>query len=208
MRASRLAWLCFSLTGCLFDCGPSTPEPETSCVEDEPAPADSHAVVIGSAEGDSDFAKLSDGAELQLDYGSQGGQHFYYSLRLFGATAAQTLVVTFTPSDFQQDGQGGGSASGAGGAGGGGGAGGSESECCESSLPSDVVALSEYAAENCESGWLEIDNLLLQVYNGSPSGTLRVELGSCDGSCQVSEQGVYVLSKVDAASEIQLTYNP
>lgn len=211
MRATRLAWLFFSLTGCFFDCGPGIPEPETSCVDDEPPPADSPAIVIGSAEGDSDFAKLSDGAELKLDYGDQGGQHFYYSLRLHGATAAQTLVVTFTPSDFVGPGEGGaatgGAGSGGGGAGGNGEGGGFEDES-PATLPSDTILLSQYLEEDCESGWVEIDNLLLQVYDGSPSGKFRVELGSCDGSCTVSEAGVYVLSKVDAAVEIELTYNP
>lgn len=76
-----------------------------SCVDDEPAPADSPTLVIGSAEGDSDFSKLADGATPQLDYRSQGGEHFYDSLRLFGATPSQTLVVTFAPSDFEPTGQ-------------------------------------------------------------------------------------------------------
>lgn len=205
MRASHLAWLFFSLGGCFFDCGPGIPEPETSCVDDEPAPADSPALVIGSAEGDGDFSKLDSGATLQLDYGSQGGQHFYYSLRLFGATPSQTLVVTFTPSDFEPTGQGGAAG---GGAGAGGEGSGGESNCCDSALPSDIVVLSEFVDEDCDSGWLEIDNLLLQVYDGSPSGIFRVELGSCEGSCAVNEQGVYVHTKVDATAEIELTYGP
>jgi len=75
----------------------------------------------------------------------------------------------------------------------------------EATLPSDFVVLSDYVESTCESGWFEIDNLLLQVYEGSPTGTFRVELGSCDGACQVNGQGVYVHSKVDATAEIELS---
>jgi hypothetical protein len=40
------------LTGCFFDCGPTIPEPDTMCVDDEAPPAESATIVIGSAEGD------------------------------------------------------------------------------------------------------------------------------------------------------------
>ena len=109
---------------------------------------------------------------------------------VYGATAAQTLVVTFTPSDSQPSGQGGAAAGGAGAGGessGGEGSGG-DSSCCDSALPSDTLVLSEFVDEDCDSGWVEIDNLLLEVYDGSPSGIFRVELGSGDGSCQVNDQ--------------------
>ena len=206
MRAHRLAWLLFSLPGCFVDCGPGEPpEPEKTCVDDEPAPAEGTSVVIGSAEDGADFAKLSDGAELTLDYGSQGGQHFYYSVRLFGATSDQTLIVTFTAKSSVAPADGGGG-SGAGGAGPSGGEGGGADEG-ERTVTSDIVFLTE-GEDGCESGWVEIDNLRLQVEEQSASGIFRVELGSCDGACELNAEGAYVHTKVAAVSEIELTYRP
>lgn len=190
--APRFAWLLLPLGGCFSDCGGGDPpDPELNCVDDQAAPSQSHAVVLGSAEDGEPFAPLAAGAKLQLDYGPQGGQHFYYSVRLYGASRAHTLVVSFQPKDSAPAGQGGAPLDGP-------------------PLPSAFVALTEFDVDDagCENAWLEIDNLLLEVNSDRASGTLRVELGTCDGACNVNDAGVYVHSQVDASHEIELSYVP
>lgn len=215
--APTLAIVCLSLGGCFGSCSSGPPDPEADCV-DLAAPSESPAIVIGSTE-EGDFAELREGATLTLDYGPQGGQHFYYALRLHGATESHTVNVSFIPDGSEPFG--GGSADGGAGAGGSalggqGGAGGGDQggrggagagDCCYAEGGNELLFLSEYGADfSCESGWIEVRDLFLQVNGGSPSGVLRVEVGTCAQGCAPNEQGFYELSTVVAAREIALSY--
>lgn len=194
-----LAALCPLLGGCFGACSPSIPDPEAEC-QDLPAPSEQGRVVLGTAE-DSEFEELSDGTTLKLDYGPQGGHHFYYSVRLYKPTSSMTLVVRFTPDDYEPEGEGG-----AGGAGGGDGAGGGY---YEELTPggSDFIFLSDYLEESCDDGWVEIKNLFLIVEGGSPSGTFRVELGDCDeDGCPTDADGNYAHDTVVDDASVALTY--
>ncbi len=94
-----LACLILSLpvfSGCFGSCSdPLRESTELSCVEAK-APSDSHELRIGSDEASKAFAPI-DGATLHLDYGSQGGMHFYYSLRIYGATKGSLVRSRFYP---------------------------------------------------------------------------------------------------------------
>jgi hypothetical protein len=81
-------------TGCFGACR-SFEEPrfyeESDCVEGE-AP-DEPALVVGTTEGEA-FTEMSDGEALLIDYGPQGGQHFYVSARVAGAQADDFVELT------------------------------------------------------------------------------------------------------------------
>lgn len=193
---SRFVWIFAAFTpllsGCFGGCSPSIPEPEAEC-QDLPPPSEDGRVVLGTAE-DADFQELSDGAKLKLDYGPQGGHHFYYSVRLFKPTSAMTLVVRFTPDDYEP---------------GDGGAGGMGGEHVEDITPggSDFIFLSDYLQDGCDDGWVEIKNLYLIVEGGSPAGTLRVELGGCDADgCPTDAEGNYAHDTVVDDATVALTY--
>lgn len=96
MKNWILALFGLSLSGCFGSCGPS-PEgrdlsEDVSCTDDA-APA-APTIVLGTAE-DGEFVALG-GEELALDYGAQGGQHFYFSGRFFGAGPTDFVLVRFT----------------------------------------------------------------------------------------------------------------
>lgn len=97
MKNWILALFGLSLSGCFGSCGPS-PEgrdlsEDVSCTDDA-APA-APTIVLGTAE-DGEFVALEGGEELALDYGAQGGQHFYFSGRFFGAGPTDFVLVRFT----------------------------------------------------------------------------------------------------------------
>lgn len=90
-----------SLSGCFGGCGPSTPEGRDleagfACL-DEAAPA-GPTVILGTAE-EGAFEPLTGGEDLVLDYGPQGGQHFYFSGRFFGAGPSDFVVARFEGDD-------------------------------------------------------------------------------------------------------------
>ena len=71
---------------------------------------------------------------------------------------------------------------------------------------SDFIFLSDYVQDGCDD-WVEIDNLYLIVEGGSPSGTLRVELGDCDADgCPVDAEGNIAHDTVVDAASVELTY--
>jgi hypothetical protein len=199
------------LSGCFGMCGPGGPSPDASCVDDSAPSGGGPAIVLGSSE-EGDFEQLSGEPSLSLDYGSQGGQHFYYSIKAFGADTDAMVFVTFfrdglDPIDGGGGAGGGGFGDGAGGAGGvvgegggsgggidgvGGGAASSTSsgssggggESAEGARPSDLVFFSEYfEVGDCEGEWFQLDNLYLQVPSAVETmGLLRAQLGRCSPS--------------------------
>jgi hypothetical protein len=221
------------LSGCFGMCGPGGPSPEASCVDDPAPSGDRPTIVLGSSQ-DGDFERLSDGQSLPLDYGDQGGQHFYYSVKAYGAGTEAMVFVTFFRDGLDPiDGAGGaGGESGAGGAGGlggggsdgvggsGGSGGGSSSTTSSSSSggfeeesfrPSDLVFFSEYfESGDCEGEWFQIDNLYLQVPDQrDTTGLLRAQLGRCSPSgCPYDTSGNYVPEEVLATAEVRLRYVP
>lgn len=211
------------LSGCFGMCGPSGPDPEASCVDDPPPSGGQPALVLGSA-SDGDFEPLSDGQTLALDYGSQGGQHFYYSIKAFGADTDALVFVTFFRDGIDPIvGEGGaGGDGGAGGSGGEGGAGGSSTTTTSSSssggfeedeiiAPNDLVFFSEYfESGDCEGEWFEIDNLYVQVPDAEETaGLLRAQLGRCDPSgCPYDASGNYLPEEVLATAEVRVRYVP
>jgi hypothetical protein len=209
MRSLRAAALLsfVALSGCFGMCGPSLPSPEASCIDD-PAPAGGAALELG-ASFDGDFAPLRDDASLSLDYGDQGGQHFYYAIRAFGMNADAIVLVRFFRDGVDDpDGGAGGAGSatsggGEGGAGtggvatgGGGGAGGEIGSTTSSSSsggpdgeggygasfqPSEVIFLSDhFDSGDCEGEWFEVLGLYVQVPAAErTSGLLRAQIGTC-----------------------------
>ncbi len=101
MKPMRRPFACLILSlpvfgGCFGSCsGPLRESTELACVTAK-APAGSHDLRIGSDEAGKAFAPI-DGATLHLDYGSQGGMHFYYSLRIYGATKESLIRARFYP---------------------------------------------------------------------------------------------------------------
>ena len=92
-----LALTLLGFSGCFGSCNPGGLRESTklACVE-APPPSGVYGVQIGSSEGGKDFASLA-GAKLNLDYGPQGGMHFFYSLRIFGAHKGSLLRANFYP---------------------------------------------------------------------------------------------------------------
>lgn len=91
-------WLALFLVpvpGCFGACSPSIPDAEIECDEDTAAPAGAEVVLL-----DEEGEVLADGTELELDYGPQGGQHFYVSLRAFpSGDPDEFLVASFEGED-------------------------------------------------------------------------------------------------------------
>lgn len=86
------------LTGCPW-IGPSDDggiDPESVCVAAPPAQfdgTDADRLDVGTTT-DGNFAALTDGQKMQIVTGPQGGQHFYYTLRVHtGGTPLQVLAV-------------------------------------------------------------------------------------------------------------------
>jgi hypothetical protein len=81
-------------TGCFGSCQGFDEQrfyESTDCV-----PGDSPTeptLVIGTTEGGA-FTEMSDGEELLIDYGPQGGQHFYVSARVAGAQPDDLLELS------------------------------------------------------------------------------------------------------------------
>ena len=72
------------LSGCFGMCGGGDQEfyAEPGCIDG--GGETELTLVIGIAEGEG-FRELSNGSELEMDYGPQGGQHIYVSYRVYGA---------------------------------------------------------------------------------------------------------------------------
>lgn len=81
-------------TGCFGSCQPFE-EPrfyeESECVAAD-APSEP-TILVGTTEGAA-FTEMSDGEQLLIDYGPQGGQHFYVSARIAGAQEDDRLELT------------------------------------------------------------------------------------------------------------------
>ncbi len=88
---TALTLLAVSWPGCGGSCSPQEQlfEPEAGCAADAPTSA-GVSIVLGTDEGQG-FRELTDGATLQMDYGPQGGQHVYYSVRVAGALEGDQL---------------------------------------------------------------------------------------------------------------------
>jgi hypothetical protein len=90
--------------GLCVGCGPSDPEdPEpaqgTVCLNEAPPSSGRPTAILGHDSG-SGFRAFQPDASLNLNYGPQGGQHVYVSLKLF-APAATRWEISF---DFVADG--------------------------------------------------------------------------------------------------------
>lgn len=80
------------VAGSCAGCSPDDPSPQepvevTVCVS-EAAPASGRPTVIFGRDSGAGFVPLQPGASLQLNYGPQGGQHVYVSIKLFSPRAA------------------------------------------------------------------------------------------------------------------------
>ena len=138
MRTSSLLLLAFPLTGCLFGgCPEDIPEAESECL-DGGSSAPSIEIV------DEDGRALADGAELQLDYGNQGGQHIYLNLIVSG------FQDRFIEATFESD-------------------------------AGTTSSMFVFVEEDCEAA-ARITGEIFQL-SDSGTGTLRVAIVECDGSC-------------------------
>lgn len=93
MQRRLLSTLLVLLPGCFGVCGPGDQEfyAEAGCVAQ--AAPDSPEIQFGTAEGEP-FSPLKSGSLLEMDYGPQGGQHVYVSLRIFGAVEGDRLLLS------------------------------------------------------------------------------------------------------------------
>lgn len=95
LRACLFVGVSLVLSGCFGSCGGDQEfYPEEGCVDLEPA--DDIKLVVGRHEGET-FRELRGGETLQMDYGLQGGQHVYYSVRVFGAVEGDVITADLSP---------------------------------------------------------------------------------------------------------------
>jgi hypothetical protein len=95
LRSCLVLSLSIALSGCFGSCnGDQEFYPEAGCADLDPA-ADI-TLVVGRHEGET-FEELESGATLQMDYGLQGGQHVYYSVRVFGAVEGDVVTADLSP---------------------------------------------------------------------------------------------------------------
>lgn len=79
--------------GIVMSCGPSEtvpdpPEQQDTCIQEAP-PADGQAAVRLGQGSSGAFVELGAQAAVKLNYGPQGGQHIYVSVKLYSPMAAQ-----------------------------------------------------------------------------------------------------------------------
>ncbi len=67
---------------------PDPPEQQDTCIQEAP-PADGQAAVLLGQGPSGAFVELGAQAPVKLNYGPQGGQHVYVSIKLYSPTAAQ-----------------------------------------------------------------------------------------------------------------------
>lgn len=92
------------VAGACVGCSPNDPDPPPEPVEStvclsEAAPTGGRPTVILGRDSSAGFVPLQPGAALQLNYGPQGGQHVYVSIKLFSPAAAPWEVAF----DFVED---------------------------------------------------------------------------------------------------------
>src|SRR5687768_9318901 len=93
-----LAFACAPFAGCFCDGGACPEEgcgdldPEAGCSDEDLPSGGGPTLVLGTLV-DGEFRTLDNGQRLQLDYGPQGGQHFYYSIRAFELDADWLLLA-------------------------------------------------------------------------------------------------------------------
>jgi hypothetical protein len=94
------------LAGCPNDssqcggCGDNTPPDPTNACSSDAAPADGKpALRAGVVSSTGAFTALVGNETVPLQYGLQGGEHVYISLRLFAPAAKDPWVVTLTLHD-------------------------------------------------------------------------------------------------------------
>jgi hypothetical protein len=92
------------VAGACAGCGPddpdSPPEPiESTVCLSEAAPASGRPTVVLGRDSGAGFIPLQPGADLKLNYGPQGGQHVYVSIKLFAPGAAPWEIAF----DFVED---------------------------------------------------------------------------------------------------------
>jgi hypothetical protein len=109
LLVSAAAWSA-TLTGCndgFIDCDGccegdgcgGEPPPSTLRCWDEPAPDDGVLLVLGEVTSEG-FVGFAEGQSVTIDYGGQGGQHFYFGARVFGAPEGAVFFARFEgPSD-------------------------------------------------------------------------------------------------------------
>jgi len=107
---SKLSWaalpaLCatvISLSGCpnpscdgCSDDGPSQqPETSVACV-DATAPTGTEPVIVFGEGSGASFEALADGASRQINYGDQGGQHFFVTVRWYAPPTDGVLLLSY-----------------------------------------------------------------------------------------------------------------
>lgn len=98
--ASRLGLLLLTASsGCFGFCSGSLDHEQSSSCVGSSNGSDEPTVVIGTSEGEG-FRELEDGAELEMDYGPQGGQHVYVSYRVFGSQPDDRVHVSLERGGF------------------------------------------------------------------------------------------------------------
>lgn len=79
-----------------FTCGPGIPPPGLHC-EDGDAPM-TRGIEIGQLDGDT-FTPLNDAQAYPIEFGSQGGQHTFVSVRFFAEDGEDEWLHTFRLED-------------------------------------------------------------------------------------------------------------
>lgn len=99
LRAVVLGASSLLLTACPWSSSDGGPDPETTCVAAPPAEfdgTDADRLDVGTST-DGVFSPIHDGQAFPMVFGPQGGQHFFYTLRVH--TGATPLVMQATLRD-------------------------------------------------------------------------------------------------------------
>lgn len=80
--------------GCCDGCGSDLPPPtRISCVV-APAREEGVLLVLGAKRNDT-FTPFVEGQSVSIDYGDQGGSHFYFAAQVLGAPAGATFFARY-----------------------------------------------------------------------------------------------------------------
>jgi hypothetical protein len=82
--------------GCCDGCGSDPPPTRLACV-DAPEREEGVVLVLGYKSG-SGFTPFVDGQSVGIDFGGQGGQHFYFAAQVLGAPAGATFFARYEGS--------------------------------------------------------------------------------------------------------------
>lgn len=83
--------------GCCNGCGDDLPPPTSLACVDAPAREEGVTLVLGRRQGDT-FTPFLEGQSVGVDFGGQGGQHFYFAAQVLGAPEGASFFARYESS--------------------------------------------------------------------------------------------------------------